>query len=410
MRIRRRGRPAAIPTESTVLRRTTRRAAVQTALALGVVLALVGVVLYIVEVNIQQDQIDTQLAQVVAHVDDVDDPPPGMAIAIRDRKGAVMVSDHAPTPTAPAVAASAGYRNLRSDGVDYRALVADSSGRRIAVLVDLTPWQEGRLRLLMALLAAEAAGLAAAAGVAVLLSRRAIRPLAAALGLQRRFVADASHELRAPLTVLHTRAQLLARRAERDRFDETLTAQLRDLVSDTRALADIVDDLLLAASTQHEPGRAEHIDLLRLCHEVRDSVGDYAADRDIAVEVTSGPPTGELIVEGTRPALRRAILALVDNALSHENPGGTITLRVARAADRIDVTVSDTGVGLDPQDVDRLFLRFAHGDGHSAGARPHGIGLALVREVVEAHHGRISVDGAPGRGAAFTLHLPAATN
>jgi signal transduction histidine kinase len=391
-----------------VLRRTARVATVQSALALGSVLLLVGVVLLSVDLRSQQHRVDAELAQVAARVDDVEDPPPGMAIAIRDRNGLVTVSDHAPVPTAAALTGGTGYRTVHVRDVEYRALVADRSGRRIAVLVDLRPWQDIQRRLVMGLVIAEVAGLVAAAGAAVLLSRRAIRPLADALALQRRFVADASHELRAPLTVLHTRAQLLARRAERGEIDPALSMQLRGVVSDTRALADIVDDLLLAAAAQHEPGRIERVDLAQLCGEVRDSVADHAAAREIAVEMTVDPSAHEPIVDGARPALRRAIFALVDNALSHERPSGTVTLRITRTARVVEVTVSDTGAGLDPRDAGRLFRRFAHGDGHSAGTRAYGIGLALVREVVEAHRGRVTVEGAPGEGAAFTLHLPAA--
>ncbi|WP_405163663.1 HAMP domain-containing histidine kinase [Nocardia sp. NBC_01499] len=404
MKPRRRDRQAAIPTERTVLRRTARAAAVQSALTLAAVLVLVGVVLYGADAHIQHRQIDDQLSQVAATVDDVDDPPPGMAIAIGEPNGRIAVSPHAPPPTAAAATEPTGYRNAHADGVDYRVLVVDQSGQRIAVLLDLTPWQQGRQRLLLALLAAELAGLAAAAGVAVVLSRRAIQPLADALAVQRHFVADASHELRAPLTVLHTRAQLLARRTD---LDAALRTQLRGLVVDTRALADVVDDLLLAASARHEPGRRERVDLVLLCREVRESVVAEADSRGVAVDIV-GRPAAELVADGVRPALRRAVFALVDNALNHEKRGGTITLRIDRAGDEVCVTVADTGAGLDPRNAEQLFRRFAHGDGHSAGVRAHGIGLALVREVVEAHDGYLTVGGAPGRGAAFTMHLPGA--
>ncbi|MFI1920318.1 sensor histidine kinase [Nocardia sp. NPDC020380] len=367
-------------------------------------LVVVGAVLYGADVHIQRRQIDDQLSQVVSTVNDVEDPPPGMAIAIAEH-GRISLSAHAPAPAATVVTGPAGYRDVHTSGMEYRALVADQSGRRVAVLLDLEPWQQGRQRLVVALLAAELAGLAAAAGAAVVLSRRAIRPLAAALALQRRFVADASHELRAPLTVLHTRAQLLARRTD---LDEELGRQLGGIVADTRALAEVVDDLLLMASAEHEPGRRQPVDLLELCREVCESFAVQADSRSITVETINETPTGELTVDGVRPALRRAVFALVDNALNHEKPGGTVTVRLARSGDEVSVTVADTGTGLDPRDAERLFRRFAHGDGHSAGTRAHGIGLALVREIVDAHHGSITVAGAPGLGAIFTIHLPSA--
>ncbi|MFD6156404.1 sensor histidine kinase [Nocardia sp. NPDC060256] len=404
MKLRRRDRPAVIPTELAVLRRTARVAATQSALALAAVLILVGVVLYIADTRIQNRQINDQLSQVAATVDDVDDPPPGMAIAIAQRNGDIVVSARAPAPTAATVTGPTGYRTIVAGGVDYRALVIAESDRTIAVLLDLTPWQEGRQRLLLALLAAELAGLAAAASVAVALSRRTIRPLADALTLQRRFVADASHELRAPLTVLHTRAQLLARRTD---LDETLGNQLRGLVADTRALTDVVDDLLLTASARHEPGRRERVDLVQLCRDVRESVAAQADSRGITVEAGPGR-TGEVMVDGVRASLRRAVLALVDNALNHEKPGGTVIVSVDRVDDLARIAVADTGAGLDPRNAEQLFRRFAHGDGHSAGVRAHGIGLALVREVVEAHDGHIAVDGARGGGATFTVYLPIA--
>ncbi|WP_405132992.1 sensor histidine kinase [Nocardia sp. NBC_01388] len=390
-----------------MLRRTARAAAVQSALALAAVLVMVGVALYIADAHIQNSQIDEQLSQVATSVDDVGDPPPGMAIAISEPSGRTSVSPNAPAPTANAVTEPVGYRNMRAGDVDYRALVVDQSGRKIAVLLDLTPWQRGLQRLLLALLAAELAGLAAAAGVAVALSRRAIQPLAAALDLQRRFVADASHELRAPLTVLHTRTQLLARRND---LDDALSAQLHGLVADTRALADVVDDLLLAATARHEPGRNERVELVHLCREVAESVAAESDSRGVAVDVIIDPASENVSISGVRPALRRAVFALVDNALNHEKPGGTITLSVTRAGGEARVTVADTGPGLEPRNAEQLFRRFAHGDGHSAGVRGHGIGLALVREVVEAHDGYITVGGAPGLGATFTMHLPVAAS
>ncbi|MCX4092483.1 sensor histidine kinase [Nocardia sp. alder85J] len=401
-------KPVTVFAEPASLRRTARGAAVRAALVLAAVLLVAGAVLLVVETRTGNQQMDTQLAQVAAQVDDADDPPPGMAIGIVRVGRDSSVSDNAPAPTATLLAGPVGYSSVRSGGIEYRALVVERADRRVVVLVDTRPWEQRRHHVLVALLVTELAGLAAAAGAAVSLSRRAIRPMLEALAVQRDFVADASHELRAPLTVLHTRTQLLARRAAREHLEPAWRDQLDGLVADTRALADIVDDLLLAAAAEHRIDRREPVDLTVLCREVVDSVAAHAATLGISVELVAGDCSGAAIADGIRPALRRAVLALIDNALHHEKPGGTITVLVARGGGEVTVTVRDTGAGLDPGDAARLFQRFAHGDGHSTGTRPHGIGLALVRAVVEAHRGRITVDGAPGRGACFVLALPAA--
>jgi len=392
--------------DEALLRRTGRVAALQSALALGVVLLLVGTVAYFLDVHAQAQEISGQLSAVIASTDDVTDAPPGMALAIREPSGAVAVSDRAPAATARLLSGQPGFSSVRSHDVEYRGLVADRGGRRIAALLDITPWETGRQRLLLALVIAEIAGVAAAAGVVVMLSRRSIRPLGAALALQRRFVADASHELRAPLTVLHTRAQLLARRAEKHDVDPALREQLNGLVTDTRALGDVVEDLLLSASLDSDAGGREPVDLRVLCQHVRDSVAAHAESLQLRLDLDSDDGH-DLTVTGSSTALRRALLALLDNAIAHESPGGQVTLRVTREADTVSVAVADTGVGLDVLTVQHLFTRFAHGDGHTAGVRHYGIGLALVKEIVEAHHGEIVVDGAPERGATFTLQLPA---
>jgi len=392
--------------DEALLRRTGRVAALQSALALGVVLLLVGTVAYLLDVHAQAQEISGQLSAVVVSADDVTDAPPGMALAIREPSGAVAVSDRAPAATARLLSGQPGFSSVRSHDVEYRGLVADRGGRRVAALLDITPWETGRQRLLLALIIAEIAGVAAAAAVVVMLSRRSIRPLGAALSLQRRFVADASHELRAPLTVLHTRAQLLARRAEKHDVDPELREQLNGLVTDTRALGDVVEDLLLSASLESDAGGQEPVDLRVLCQQVRDSAAAHAESLHLRLDLASDDGH-DLTVTGSATALRRALLALLDNAIAHESPGGQVTLRVTREADTVSVAVADTGVGLDVHTAQHLFTRFAHGDGHTAGVRHYGIGLALVREIVDAHHGEIVVDGAPAHGATFTLHLPA---
>ena len=178
------------------------------------------------------------------------------------------------------------------------------------------------------------------------------------------------------------------------------------LVADTRVLGDIVDDLLASATMTVGAVPRDRVDMAELATHVRDSMIDYAKTLGVGVhcDVAAGCE-----VLGSPAALRRALTALVDNALRHEHPGGTVELRVERHNKTVRVAVIDDGAGIEPKAMSNLFTRFAHGDSHTgrSGRQPYGIGLALVSEVAHTHGGDITVTSTPGRGATFTLALPA---
>jgi signal transduction histidine kinase len=269
------------------------------------------------------------------------------------------------------------------------------------VAYDLTVQEQERHRLYDALALACTLGLALAAGTGALIARRAIQPLSLAVARQQRFVADASHELRTPITQLHTRAQLLARSLAGQ--DSEAAQDARRLVRSTRLLGDIVEEMLLSAQLRSEPAQFGPVDLTRLATGVVDDHRDRASEQGatLAVETDPGPHT----VRGVPGALRRAIASLVDNALGHVNAGGTVVVALWRGQGQVVCVVSDDGVGFDPADADRIFERFARG-AHGEGRR-FGLGLALVRETVEAHGGTVTAESIPGRGATFSMRFPA---
>ena len=261
----------------------------------------------------------------------------------------------------------------------------------------------------MSLGLAELAGILASIAVAVLFTKRSVRPLAQALALQRRFVADASHELRAPLTVLHTRAQMLARRAA-DGDADALKKDADALVADTRVLEDIVNDLLASATMMAGTAPRDVVDLSGVAAAVCDSAAAHAASLGVTILFAS-EKASRVEVIGSESALRRALTSLIDNALAHGHDGGTIDVRVRRRDGRVSATVADDGVGIDPADgrhaVHSLLAWCRpHPDGSPPGLMASG--LALVREIAQAHDGDITVTSNPGQGATFTLTLPAA--
>lgn len=388
-------------TDFRVVRRAGRVVAVQISLALTAVLVLVGGLVVAVYARAQNDEITAELTTVARTADDAIDPPPGMELAISDAAGEVYTSDGG-APGVPLLAGPAGFTDLASGGRNYRALVADRPDGRVVALVDLAPYRASRLRLLAALAVAEFAGILASVGVIVLFTRRAVRPLTEALALQRRFVADASHELRAPLTVLHTRAQLLAGRLD----SGDLAAARQDaqaMVADTRAMGGVVDDLLSSATVATVLNEAQRVDVTALARSVCDSMAPYADSLGIGLECTGADGAD---VRGSESALRRALTALVDNALGHGHPGGSVAVAVRRDGEKVIIAVADDGTGIDAVVAARLFERFSRGS-HAA-RRSHGIGLSLVREIVLAHGGDIRAASEPARGSTFTVVLPAA--
>jgi two-component system OmpR family sensor kinase len=259
--------------------------------------------------------------------------------------------------------------------------------------------------LLKALIIAGAAGIVLAGVVGWFSARSAIEPLGSAMALQRRFVQDASHELRTPLAILDARIQL----AQRDTPSESKQGQaLVRIRQDTSALTAIVNELLLAATGAAAEIPAEPIDVAAVVDSVAESVRTIAHDQDVWVAVTPGEHPLARIDESS---LRRAIVALADNALAHTPAGGTITLAAAASQRRAIITVTDTGSGISGVDRDRIFERFVRTprpDGTRA-QRSFGIGLALVRDVATAAGGTVEIAGTGPDGTTMRMTLPLAT-
>jgi two-component system OmpR family sensor kinase len=200
---------------------------------------------------------------------------------------------------------------------------------------------------------------------------------------ERRFLADASHELRTPVTALLGNVDYAARHGA----DAEVLADLRH---DAERLARLVDSLLVLERAGASGGG------------VREPVALDELARSLAAERVVLGTIEAVRVSGDRAALARAVANLVENGLVHGPPDGVVTVSVAREGERARVTVRDQGPGPDPAEHDQLFQRFWRGDGTSE--RPGaGLGLSIVAAIAAQHSGQVLVDG-----SAFTLELPVA--
>ena len=413
--------------ESVLVRRAARRLGLQAAAFVAVAVVLVTASAVVVLLRDQEQAITKLQDATIALADDVDDPPLDTWLVIRgplgrdSTRGLPAGADDAGAFATVEAGGPPTTTHRRAGGVDYRVTtLRRTDGFVVQAVLDLSPRQADRRRILAAMLTAGAAGLLLAAAAGTWLSRRALQPLSAALALQRRFVADAGHELRTPLTLLGTRAQLLRRHLQQvrdgrwpqswsdDAWTTTAIAghaldEVDGVVADTVHLAAILEDLLLAADPL--AARAQRVvDLTALCHDVVRSAGAVAQERGL---VLRGPAAtdGPVEVAGSAVALHRAMTALVDNALRHAH--STVVVTADRRREQAVVAVSDDGPGVDPQLRPRLFDRFATGvPDLEQGRRRYGLGLALVAEIAAAHGGGVAASEPPG--TTLRISLPAA--
>jgi heavy metal sensor kinase len=234
-----------------------------------------------------------------------------------------------------------------------------------------------------------------------------IERLDKAFAQQRRFVADASHELRTPVAAIRSMTDvILAQQAPVSRRD--YRAVLNEINIEAERLGHLINDLLALARADEgetliewEPVR---LDLLAI--DVLATTETLAAERGITLELGKQEPARVL---GDEARLIQVILNLIDNALTYTDPGGKVQLSVEVNHKRASLSISDTGIGIESEHLEHIFKRFYRADpARSRAAGGSGLGLAIVDWVVHAHGGTVNVESCLGQGSTFRVTLPLA--
>ena len=218
---------------------------------------------------------------------------------------------------------------------------------------------------------------------------------------QRRFVHEASHELRNPLSVVQANLELVLDGSGSDGEDALRSVAVAHRA--TSRLSQLVDDLLVCARADAPSVERDVVDLSALAAE---AAADFAAPaRARRLEVVAGGDPG-VVVTGDEPALRRAVANLVANAVRLAPPDTTVTISVRRDGPWAVLTVADEGPGIAPEHRGKVFERFWRGPEHRNGAGS-GLGLTLVDQIARRHGGEVTLDSEVGSGSVFTVRLPA---
>jgi signal transduction histidine kinase len=220
---------------------------------------------------------------------------------------------------------------------------------------------------------------------------------------QQRFVADASHELRAPLAIIQANLELLERRSDLSPTERQ--EALAEASRETHRLVRLVADLLaLARADTGAPLRRRPVELDRVLLEAFQQVRHLAGGRQLSI-ATLEPA----LVEGDPDQLKQLLLALVDNALKYTPADGQVTLGLHRSDGMAEVIVRDSGIGIAPHDLPHVFERFYRADparGRDPGGT--GLGLSIAQWIAQQHGGEIVLASTPAKGTTATVRLPLA--
>ncbi|HAM26609.1 MAG TPA: sensor histidine kinase [Microbacteriaceae bacterium] len=240
-----------------------------------------------------------------------------------------------------------------------------------------------------------------------IITRRAVRPLGEALRIQRAFIADASHEMRTPLTVLDARLQVLQRGLSADDPSAPVVMELR---RDAKSLMEVVNDLLEAAEAASGRSRGDVAVVLNPIVELAiDSMRIAGQDRRVRIGLDAPEALASYLPAASA---HRCVVALLDNAVRHSPDGSEVTVSLRGTKSMVLLEVRDHGPGIQGISPAHIFDRFARsGDvaGGGGGTRTgFGIGLALVRDIAVRHSGTVTVEQTSASGTTIVLSVPRA--
>ncbi|WEG12566.1 ATP-binding protein [Pullulanibacillus sp. KACC 23026] len=303
------------------------------------------------------------------------------------------------------------FVNYKAGGDYYRIFILptkviyNGSYVKVGVYMFINPYIQVLHTLLVILIAFMIIGLLLAFGAGWFLAHRALKPIQLAWDRQQQFVADASHELRTPLTIIQSRIEMLLQ-SPRAMIQEKVQ-DISTSLQETRRLSKLVSHLLTLArsdANQIEMG-AEPVLMNELIRTVAEPFAELASfdEKEIALEMGHQPIT----VLGDKERLHQLLVIFLDNALKFTTEGDKITVACRQESNNVLLEIKDTGIGIKPENLKRIFDRFFQVDTSRTDREGTGLGLSIAKWIVDKHKGKLNVESEFGKGTTFTIQFPA---
>ncbi|WP_340399860.1 HAMP domain-containing sensor histidine kinase [Paenibacillus sp. FSL H8-0079] len=289
------------------------------------------------------------------------------------------------------------------DGTDWAYVVDPSGDGHMIVFIDVTAQQGILTNLIYTFAVVGLVMLIVIYFLSRYFANRSIAPVREAFEKQKQFIGDASHELKTPLAIINTNADVLLANQE-----DTIANQakwLHYIKSETERMTGLTNDLLYL--TQMDDSRSTMIHAkFNMSDAVESIILPMEAvifEKNISLDYNIEP---NLTVHGNSEQIKQVILILLDNAVKYSGPKGSVNVTLQRQNNDVMLAVSNTGDGIAPEHLDRIFDRFYRTD--SSRARKHGghgLGLAIARSIVDQHKGEVYARSVVGEGATFYVRL-----
>ncbi len=292
---------------------------------------------------------------------------------------------------------------MTSCDLDYRGV-----RQTVYVGKDVTAMYNGMEKSTHALIFIGVLALIISSALGHIMSGRAIIPLRQAYEKQRQFAADASHELRTPLAVVMASAELMLN--DPSIQSPFIKQILEDVLDEVKKMTKLVSDLLVVARSDNKALKLklQKVELRELLEQNQRMMQPLAEKKKIELKLGKLKKCG---LQADEQKLRQLILILVDNAIKYTPEGGTITVGMEQEEkDKIRFFVKDTGIGVSPEDQEKIFDRFYRVDkARSREMGGNGLGLAIAQEIVALHKGQIFLESELGKGTKFIVELKCRT-
>lgn len=262
---------------------------------------------------------------------------------------------------------------------------------------------ETKQRILLMLVAANAGILVITGGLGYFLAGRTLKPIKEMIDEQNRFITDASHELKTPLTALRSEfevALLDENKLQLKEAKDLIKSGFEEIVN----LQGLAGNLLELTQQQKKIGKlkAEDVSLLEVVEAAFKKVIPLAKQKHIAID----NQVDDFLIEGETHSLTELFVILLDNAIKYSSQHSEIKLTTSRAGHHVQIEVRDKGMGIDEKDIPHIFDRFYRADKSRSKIPGYGLGLSIAKQIVETHKGSITVWSNVDKGTAVTVRLP----